>query len=59
MSAQALHANGDMLAFKIILGTSMLGANALAVVALAGYALIVHFFGAGIQLTGYGNGTAV
>jgi hypothetical protein len=31
----------------------------LAVVALAGYALIVHFFGAGIQLTGYGNGTAV
>jgi predicted acyltransferase len=44
MSAQALHANG---------------ANALAVVALAGYALIVHFFGAGIQLTGYGNGTAV
>jgi hypothetical protein len=48
-----------LLTFKFILGTSMLGAIGLAVVALAGYAVMVHFIGAGFQFTGGGSGTAV
>jgi hypothetical protein len=48
-----------LLAFKFILGTSMLGATGLAVVALAGSAVMAHFIGAGFQITGAGNGTAV
>jgi len=48
-----------LLAFKFILGTSMLGAIGLAIVALAGYAVMVHFIGAGLQVSGTGNGTAV
>ncbi len=48
-----------LLAFKFILGTSMLGALGLALVALAGYAIMVHFIGAGVSVSGSGGGTAV
>lgn len=41
-----------LLAFKYLLGTSFLGAIVLAVLSIAGYAAMVHFFGAGLNVTG-------
>jgi hypothetical protein len=40
-----------LLAFKYVLGTSFLGAIALAVLALLGYVAMVHFFGSGISIS--------
>jgi hypothetical protein len=48
-----------LLAFKFVLGTSVLGSIGLAVVALVGYAVMVHFIGAGISVSGPASGTAV
>ncbi len=44
-----------LLAFKWVLGTSFLGAIALALIALAGYAAMIHFLGAGYTLSGAGT----
>ena len=41
-----------LLSFKFVLGTSFVGAVVLAVLALAGYAAMVHFLGAGFNVTG-------
>jgi len=38
-----------LLAFKYVLGTSFFGAIGLAVVALLGYAAMVHFIGSGVR----------
>ena len=46
-----------LLAFRFILGTSMLGAIGLALIALAGYAAMVHFIGSGFAVSG--GGTAI
>jgi hypothetical protein len=41
-----------LLAFKFVLGTSFMGAVVLAVLSLAGYAAIAHFFGGGLHVGG-------
>jgi hypothetical protein len=43
-----------LLSFKFVLGTSFLGSVLLAIVAIAGYAAMVHFVGAGLSVTGDG-----
>jgi hypothetical protein len=48
-----------LLAFKFVLGTSFLGAIGLALVALLGYAAMIHFIGAGISLSGTSPVTTV
>ncbi|AXI02987.1 hypothetical protein [Aquirhabdus parva] len=40
-----------LLSFKYILGTSMIGAIILAIVAAAGYVAMIHFMGAGLNVT--------
>jgi hypothetical protein len=46
-----------LLSFKYVLGTSFLGSILLAVVALLGYAAMMHFLGGGLNLSGAPNGT--
>lgn len=46
-----------LLAFKLILGTSLLGAIGIAVITVTGYAGMVHFIGAAFTVSG--NGTSV
>jgi hypothetical protein len=46
-----------LLAFKYILGTSLLGSLGIAVITVAGYAAMVHFIGAAFTVSG--NGTSV
>ena len=41
-----------LLAFKLILGTSLLGAIGIAVITVAGYAGMVHFIGAAFTVSG-------
>ncbi|MGA2777701.1 MAG: hypothetical protein ABSF94_09090 [Steroidobacteraceae bacterium] len=48
-----------LLAFKLVLGTSFLGAIGLALVALLGYAAMVHFIGTGLAVSGTGPVTTV
>ncbi len=48
-----------LLAFKFILGTSFLGSIGLALVALLGYAAMMHFLGSGISIPGNGNGPGI
>ena len=43
-----------LLAFKFILGTSLLGAIGIAVITVAGYAAMVHFIGAAFTVSGSG-----
>jgi hypothetical protein len=40
-----------LLSFKFVLGTSILGSIVLAVLALAGYAAMIHFIGGGINIS--------
>jgi hypothetical protein len=46
-----------LLAFKFILGTSLLGSIGIAVLTVAGYAAMIHFIGAAFTVSG--NGTFV
>ena len=46
-----------LLAFKFILGTSLLGAMGIAVITVAGYAAMIHFIGSGFFFSG--NGVSV
>lgn len=46
-----------LLAFKYILGTSLLGSLGIAIITIAGYAAMVHFIGAAFTVSG--NGTVV
>jgi hypothetical protein len=46
-----------LLSFKMVLGTSFLGAVVLGIVALIGYAAMVHFIGEGISVGGNGVST--
>jgi hypothetical protein len=46
-----------LLSFKFVLGTSFLGSVLLPIVAIAGYAAMVHFIGSGFTVTG--NGVSV
>jgi hypothetical protein len=46
-----------LLAFKYILGTSLLGSLGIAVITVAGYAAMVHFIGAAFTVSG--NGVSV
>jgi len=48
-----------LMAFKFVLGTSFLGAIGLALVALLGYAAMIHFIGAGILPSGTSPVTTV
>jgi len=41
-----------LLSFKFVLGTSFLGALILSILAVAGYAAMVHFIGAGFSFSG-------
>jgi hypothetical protein len=41
-----------LLAFKFILGTSVLGALGIAVITIAGYAAMIHFIGSGVTFVG-------
>ena len=41
-----------LLSFKYVLGTSIVGAVILAVVAIVGYVAMIHFVGAGFSMTG-------
>ena len=41
-----------LLSFKFVLGTSVFGSIVLAVLALAGYAAMIHFVGAGFDVSG-------
>jgi hypothetical protein len=43
-----------LLAFKYVLGTSLLGSIGIAVIAVAGYAAMVHFIGAAFTVSGTG-----
>jgi hypothetical protein len=43
-----------LLAFKLILGTSLFGAIGIAVITVAGYAAMIHFIGAAFTLSGNG-----
>ena len=46
-----------LLAFKLILGTSLFGAIGIAVITVAGYAAMIHFIGAAFTVSG--NGVSV
>jgi hypothetical protein len=46
-----------LLAFKYVLGTSLLGAIGIALIAVAGYAAMIHFIGAAFTVSG--NGVSV
>jgi hypothetical protein len=46
-----------LLAFKLILGTSIFGALGIAVITVAGYAAMIHFIGSGLTVSG--NGVSV
>jgi hypothetical protein len=46
-----------LLAFKLILGTSVFGAIGIALITVAGYAAMVHFIGAAFTVSG--NGVSV
>lgn len=46
-----------LLAFKLILGTSLFGSIGIALVALIGYAAMVHFIGAAFTVSGTGVST--
>jgi hypothetical protein len=46
-----------LLAFKMILGTSLFGALGIAVITVAGYAAMIHFIGAAFTVSG--NGVSV
>jgi len=46
-----------LLAFKYVLGTSLLGAIGIAIIAVAGYAAMIHFIGAAFTVSG--NGVSV
>jgi hypothetical protein len=46
-----------LLAFKYILGTSLLGSIGIAIITIAGYAAMVHFIGAAFSVSG--NGVSV
>ncbi len=48
-----------LMAFKFVLGTSFLGAIGLALIALLGYAAMIHFFGLGLAPYGTGAVTTV
>ena len=41
-----------LLAFKYILGTSLLGSIGIAIITIAGYAAMVHFIGAAFSVSG-------
>jgi hypothetical protein len=41
-----------LLAFKYILGTSLLGSVGIAIITIAGYAAMVHFIGAAFSVSG-------
>jgi len=43
-----------LLAFKYILGTSLLGSLGIAIITVAGYAAMVHFIGAAFTVSGDG-----
>jgi hypothetical protein len=43
-----------LLAFKFILGTSIFGAIGIAIITVAGYALMIHFIGSGFMVSGNG-----
>ena len=43
-----------LLAFKYVLGTSLLGSIGIAIIAVAGYAAMVHFIGAAYTVSGGG-----
>jgi hypothetical protein len=43
-----------LLAFKFILGTSLIGAIGIAIIAVIGYAAMVHFIGSGFAVSGGG-----
>jgi hypothetical protein len=43
-----------LLAFKFVLGTSILGAIGIAVITVAGYAAMIHFIGSGFTVSGTG-----
>ena len=45
-----------LLAFKFVLGTSFLGSIGLALVALVGYAAMIHFIGAGFSVSNTNTG---
>jgi hypothetical protein len=44
-----------LLAFKYVLGTSLLGSLGIAIITVAGYAAMVHFIGAGFTVSGGGT----
>lgn len=46
-----------LLSFKYVLGTSFLGSILLAMIALLGYAAMMHFLGGGLNLSGSPDGT--
>lgn len=46
-----------LLAFKLILGTSIFGAIGIAVITIAGYAAMIHFIGSSFMVSG--NGVSV
>jgi hypothetical protein len=46
-----------LLAFKLILGTSLFGAIGIAVITVAGYAAMIHFIGSAFTVSG--NGVSV
>jgi hypothetical protein len=46
-----------LLAFKYVLGTSLLGSIGIAIIAVAGYAAMIHFIGAAFTVSG--NGVSV
>ena len=48
-----------LLSFKYVLGTSFGGSIVLAVVALLGYAAMLHFIGVGFHVSGSPDGSAV
>jgi hypothetical protein len=48
-----------LLAFKWVLGTSFLGSIGLAIIALAGYAAMVHLIGAVFTTSGHGPAVGV
>jgi hypothetical protein len=41
-----------LLAFKFILGTSLLGAIGIAIITVLGYAAMIHFIGSGLAVSG-------
>ena|ERR1700722_8407796 len=43
-----------LLAFKYVLGTSLLGSIGIAIIAVAGYAAMIHFIGAAFSVSGDG-----